>query len=35
MKEIKTLAVALGGIFLLLCALAFMARVVRVIYFGF
>jgi hypothetical protein len=35
MRDLQKLAVALGGTFLLLCALAFMARVVKVIYFGF
>lgn len=35
METINKIIVTAGGIFLIVCMLAFMARVIKVIYFGF
>lgn len=35
METITKISAWIGGLFLLACTLAFMARVIKVIYFGF
>lgn len=35
MEQIQKIGMWIGGLFLLACMLSFMARVIKVIYFGF